>query len=326
MTDLRAAQQLFSLLTCPSCREGELLGLNGALVDGTITCGRCDAAYEVRGGIPILLPGGTDPASSTSWTDEKRRQAGYYEGEIDTELEIERPTNTPRAHAWLLSQKLERSLEGLPSLAGSTVVNACCGSGMEAEFLARSGARVLAIDLSEGCARRARERARRHGVDYLVVVGDAERLPVRTGAADIAYVHDGLHHLADPLVGVRELARVAKQAVSINEPADALLTRVAVRVGVATDLEEAGNLVARLRPQQIREELRQAGFRVHESRYLMYYRHEPGKPMAIFSHRVLFPLFQAGMATANLALGGMGNKLCVVGWRSAHPGAFQQGS
>ena len=50
---------------------------------------------------------------------------------------------------------------------------------MEAEFLARRGARVILADISLGAVERALERARRFGFELAGVVADAERLPFR---------------------------------------------------------------------------------------------------------------------------------------------------
>ena len=218
------SDELLTMLACPVCLDGELLGLAERPTDTTVICSRCDAKYPVRGGVPILLPSDCDLSGVHDELDHahghKHRQAGYFDHAVAEEFEILRPHGTPRAYRWLLARKLNRAVARVPDLRRATVVDACCGSGMEAEFLVRKGARVVAVDISEGAARRAQARARRFGLDYLVVVGDVERLPVRTGAADVAFVHDGLHHLADPLVGVRELARVGRRAVSITEPAD----------------------------------------------------------------------------------------------------------
>jgi len=313
-------EALLALLTCPACRKGDLLGLDRPLTDTTLVCGQCDAKYPVHDGVPILLPPGFDPGQAHDELDHahahKHRQAGYFDHAVAAEFETVRPHGTPRAYRWLLGQKLDRAVAGLPDLRGATVVDACCGSGMEAEFLARRGARVLAVDISEGAALRARARARRFGLDYLVVVGDVERLPVRTGAADVAFVHDGLHHLDDPLAGVRELARVAGRAVSITEPADAVLTQAAVRLGLAANEEEAGNQVRRLRPEQVRRELAAAGFSARSERYLMYHGHEPGRPTRLLSAPVLYPAFRAGLAAAGLVADRWGNKLCVTGVRT----------
>jgi ubiquinone/menaquinone biosynthesis C-methylase UbiE/uncharacterized protein YbaR (Trm112 family) len=313
---------LLDLLACPGCLEGDLLGLHKQEPDRTIGCGACGAEYEVRGGVPVLLPPDYDPAEAHDELDHalghKQRQAGWFDRSVAEEFEASRPHGTPRAYRWLLTSKLRRSLEYLPPVRGATVVDACCGSGMEAEFLARQGARVIAVDISEGAAGRARARARRFGLDYLTVVGDVERLPVRTRAAHFAYVHDGLHHLPDPMVGIRELARVAQSAFSVNEPADAVLTRAAVLLGLSTDEEEAGNAVRRLCPSALLRELQGSDWDVRIDRYLMYYRHEPAAVMRLLSLPGVFPIYRQLVETTNLAVGRWGNKLCLVGLR---PGA-----
>lgn len=312
---------LLQLLTCPVCRDSDLMGLDQQLADGVVTCSRCGAPYPVRGGIPVLLP--LDFADShvhdelDHVQEHKRHQADYFDRELAEEFEISRPHGTALAYEWLMAEKFRRSVTLLPPLAGVTVVDACCGSGMEAEFLACQGARVLALDISEGCAVRARKRAERHGLHYLVIVGDIEHLPIRTSAADISYVHDGLHHLADPTVGIRELARVARQAVSVNEPADALGTRVAVGLGISLDREDAGNRVARLRAQDVCRELESARFETRARRYLMYYKHEPGPVMRFLSRPGIHPMYRWVVGMVNLAVGRWGNKLQVTAVRTS---------
>jgi ubiquinone/menaquinone biosynthesis C-methylase UbiE/uncharacterized protein YbaR (Trm112 family) len=312
---------LLALLVCPACRDGDLLGLDKPDPDRTLVCSSCGAQYRVEDGIPLLLPPGSDPHKAHDELDHaahhKQRQAGYFDRGVAEEFELTRPHGTPRAYRWLLTRKLLRSIDGLPPLAGATVVDACCGSGMEAEFLARQGARVVALDISEGAARRARDRARRFGLDYLAVVGDIERLPIRSRAADIGFVHDGLHHLDNPMTGILELARVARRALTVNEPADAALTQVAVLVGLAANQEEAGNAVRRLHPERIRHELETAGWQVRFDRYLMYYGHEPGRVMNLMSRSGVFPLYQQLVETADLVVGSRGNKLCLVGLHNA---------
>jgi uncharacterized protein YbaR (Trm112 family) len=314
------ADGLLHLLTCPVCRDSALLGLDERLTDGVLTCDRCRASYPIRGGIPILLPPDLDTSNIHDELDHlrrhKRRQADYFDREIAEDFEIARPSGTPAAYQWLMSDKFRRSVRLLPQLPGATVVDACCGSGMDAEFLAREGAKVIALDISEGCATRALARAQRDGLDYLVIVGDVEHLPIRSGAADIGYVHDGLHHLPDPKVGIRELARVARRAVSVNEPADALATRLAVCLGIALRREASGNAVARLRAGDVSRELTSAGFQASQHRYVMYYKHEPGRTMDLLSGPGAFHLFRAAAALANLAIGRWGNKLQVTAIRT----------
>jgi SAM-dependent methyltransferase len=315
-------RDLFELLTCPVCVDSELTGSDG-IVDGELICSRCEARYPVRNGVPILLPPDFDASTVHDEIDHvhgrddghKLRQADYFDRCVVEEFEIARPNGAPEAHRWLLAEKFRRSIAGLPDLRGAMVIDACCGSGMDAEMLARAGARVIAIDISEGCAVRARERARRCGLDYLVAVGDVERLPVRSSSADVSYVHDGLHHLTDPSIGLRELARVSRRAISINEPGEALGTAVAVRLGIALDREDAGNRVARLDARAVARELSVAGFDARSQRYLMYYKHEPGAAMRFASRPIVRDVYRGAVTAADAVFGRWGNKLQVTATR-----------
>jgi SAM-dependent methyltransferase len=215
----------------------------------------------------------------------------------------------------LISEKLGRSLEGVqPMIPGWTALTVCGGSGMDAEFLARAGCRVISSDISLGAARRARERARRYGFQLLPIVADVECLPFEDRSVDLVYVHDGLHHLTSPLAGLNEMARVARRAVSITEPARALATRVAIHVGVADEVEDAGNTVARLTPRDACAALRDLGFVILKSkRYAMYYPHEPGEGFRRLSQPALFGLVKTGWRLLNATLGPhIGNKLSIV--------------
>lgn len=298
-----AASTLQALLACPACR-----GLLEWEAD-RITCAGCRNIYPVQDGIPVMARPDTADAH-------KSRQAGYFDEHEDTEFEATRPHGTPGLYQWLLQEKFRRSVAGLGPGDGATVLTVCGGSGMDAEFLAGNGFTVVASDLSLGAARRAKERARRFGVEFAVVVADVEHLPFGDRSIDFSYVHDGLHHLTDPLTGVAEMARVAGRGISINEPARAAATAAAVKVGLSVDVEEAGNRVERLRLDQVRRALEERGFRVTTAeRYAMLYRHEPGTLMRILSLPVAFGLTTAGWRLLNRAIGRFGNKLSVQAMR-----------
>jgi SAM-dependent methyltransferase len=290
-----------SVLRCPDCRT-QLRSTDQELV-----CASCGWSHTPSAGIPVLLP--------TTLTAHKLEQLDFFDG-TDPEFEIARPHGLPRFHAWFLHEKLRRAVAGV-SLAGARVLVVCGGSGMDAELLARAGARVITSDLSPGAALRAQERSRRYGIGFDVMVADVERLPFPDREMDVAYVHDGLHHLDDPLAGVREMARVARTAVCISEPADAFLTSLATRVGLAQDHEDAGNRVARLRLEDIRRTLEESGFKVMTARrYAMLYRHVPGRAMRLLSRPAAFPLAIGVYRVANAAFGRFGNKLSVTAVRS----------
>ena len=312
-------------LACPAC-HGQM-----EAQDGQIRCGSCGQRYRIADGIPIFVgehleehdeldhggSGHDDHSAPPAADRHKVDQAAYFDREAQAEFEIERPAGSPGLYRFLLTEKFRRSVEPFDgTLNGWTALTVCAGSGMDAEFLARAGASVVSSDISLGAARRVRERARRHDVAIGSIVADVEHLPFADQSVDLVYVHDGLHHLEDPWAGVAEMARVARRAVCISEPARAVATSIAVRLGLALEREEAGNRVARLQPSAVGAALQAAGFHIARAdRYAMYYRHVPGGAMAFLSRRSLLPLAVLGWRLANRIVGRFGNKLTVVAVR-----------
>lgn len=290
---------LRSLLVCPACRGALDWGDRG------VRCRGCGAAYELADGIPLLLVGGGAGDDA-----HKEQQAAFFDA-ADPEFEITRPHGAPWLYSWLLGEKFRRSLDGLTD-APKTAVTSCGGSGMDAEFLASTGAAVISTDISLGAARRASERAARYGLAILPVVADAEALPLADASVDLAYVHDGLHHLEAPLAGLEELARVARHAVSVNEPARAAATHLAIHARLSVETEDAGNRVERVDPDAIVATLKRNGFTVVRcERYAMVYRHEPGRAARLLSRQPLRPVVRLAIDGFNAVLGGIGNKLTV---------------
>lgn len=302
---------LRSLLVCPRC-HGDLEWRPREL-----HCRACSGVYAVEDGIAILRS-----ADSGDTAAHKEQQASFFDA-ADPEFEITRPHGSPWLYRWLLGEKFRRSLSGLHSLPEQpTAVAVCGGSGMDAEFVARTGASVVSVDISLGAARRARERAERFGLDVLPVVADIEALPFRDCSVDLAYVHDGLHHLVSPPAGLREMARVARTAVSVNEPARAAATRAAIRIGLSVETEEAGNRVERVDPDSVVLALEQDGFSVVRcERYAMVYRHEPGRAARVLSLPPLRAPTRATLALFNRLLGRLGNKLTVQAVRRTEAGS-----
>jgi SAM-dependent methyltransferase len=292
---------LASHCVCPGC-HGDLIWSSC-----TVACAACGNAYRINDGIPDFTS--FDQATTAADVRYKLDQAEFFAGE-GAEWEIERPHRAPALYGWMMAEKFRRSIRGLEGvLAGATVLTVCGGSGMDAEFLARSGASVIASDISFEAVERARERGTRHGLAIAAIVADAERLPFGDASVDLTYVHDGLHHLDDPATGLREMIRVAARGVSVTEPVRATVTRLAVAAGLAQSVEEAGNRVERIDPERMAGILRAAGFEVvGTDRYAMFYRHRPGPAMRVLSRRRLLPLTVAGFRLSNRLVGRLGNK------------------
>jgi glycosyltransferase involved in cell wall biosynthesis/SAM-dependent methyltransferase len=253
-------------------------------------------------------------------------QVEFYREAVDPEEEITRPRGYPEPVRFLLDYKIRDAWrlasggEHAPDVAANapveTVLVICCGSGMEAEMVARTGRRVVALDISPEAVARARERMARFGFRLDLLVGDAENLPFADSSFDFVFVHDGLHHLSDPYRGVREMLRVARRAVVIAEPADAGLTHVSIRLGISGVYEDAGNFVYRLDPARLVRTFGDAGARGWRlRRSLIYYQPWTFRFYRFLEPRPLRAVFRAVFRAANLLVGRWGNSLRAVAWK-----------
>jgi SAM-dependent methyltransferase len=77
------------------------------------------------------------------------------------------------------------------------VLDAGCGTGENALFLAEHGLRVTGIDISEGLVRRARQKATRRGTDVEFAVGDVLASPLPGRRFD-SVIDSGLFHTLHP--------------------------------------------------------------------------------------------------------------------------------
>lgn len=252
-------------------------------------------------------------AQSGSWV----RQRHFYDEECDPEFEITRPHGCGRLYEYLIDYKFRVGIAVLGlDLAGTTVLEICCGSGMMAEKFAGAGAKVTGTDFSPAAIARAQERARRYHFQARFLVADAEHLAFAHHSFDIVAVHDGLHHLDNPERAIREMARVARRAVLILDPARAALTRLAVWLGIAVDVEGAGNEVKRLVPNQVAAILQEDGYEsVRWERTLLYYPHRPSRWFRWFDRAPAFAAFRGAFWCTNLVFRRWGNKLTLAARR-----------
>ncbi|HVF03828.1 MAG TPA: methyltransferase domain-containing protein [Frankiaceae bacterium] len=103
---------------------------------------------------------------------------------------------------------------------GEILVDVACGGGLLAPYA--KGYRHIGVDLTQSALR----IARRHGVEP--VRGDAARLPLRDGCADVVVAGEVLEHVADLPAVVAELARVLKPGgtLVVDTLADTLRCRI----------------------------------------------------------------------------------------------------
>jgi 2-polyprenyl-3-methyl-5-hydroxy-6-metoxy-1,4-benzoquinol methylase len=268
--------------------------------------------------VDLHLDGGLEESS-------RRAQHRFYQEDCNPEFEIARPRDCGKLYQFLIERKFTAGLKVLGlNLRGKTLLEICAGSGMMSEKFASVGAAVTATDFSEAAVCRARERARRYGFSAAFVVVDAQHLAFPDLAFDIVAVHDGLHHLDNPQLAIREMARVAREGVLIMDPAEAAITRIAVKVGVAKDVEEAGNAVKRLDVRAVAQTLRDSGFgRINWRRIMMYYPHQPGSWFRWFDTSPMFLASRGLFEATNALIGRYGNKLFLAALREPEPASHR---
>lgn len=95
-------------------------------------------------------------------------------------------------------------------VAGMGVVELGCGTAYVSAWLARAGARPVGIDLSREQLATARAMQREFGIDFPLVLADAERLPLQDAAFDVAISEFGASLWCDPYRWIPEAARVLR--------------------------------------------------------------------------------------------------------------------
>jgi len=303
-------KDLIDILRCPRCFSKEL-GLNinkevgTEVVEGKICCAICGSRYPINQGIPIMLP----PYFSEEF--KKQQQIKSFNYGKNNEEEIERPHCSGTLYKYLMDYKIKKNIYSIKShIKDKSVLISACGSGMDAEYWANCGWKVIAADISISALLRARERARRRGLRFELVAADGENLPFKPAIASYGFIHDGLHHMEQPHKAIYELWRCSRDYVFINEPSDALITKIAVKIGFSPEYEDDNNFIYRFNPSELKRLFRGFGTKTTRmARYIMWYPHTPNSLFRFFDKPVPFFAFRVVFNIINRLFGRFGNKL-----------------
>jgi SAM-dependent methyltransferase len=111
---------------------------------------------------------------------------------------------------WGMWQLSERELRALPDVNGKDVIELGCGTAYWSAWLARLGARVVGIDNSAKQLETARALQRKHGLDFPLIHGNAESVPLPDASFDLALSEYGACLWCDPYRWVPEAARLLR--------------------------------------------------------------------------------------------------------------------
>lgn len=112
---------------------------------------------------------------------------------------------------WGIFDMPESELRMLEHVAdGMDVVELGCGTGYVSAWMARRGARPVAIDNSPAQIETATRLQRQHGLDFPIHLGNAEATPFADAQFDFAISEYGASIWCDPYAWIPEAARILK--------------------------------------------------------------------------------------------------------------------
>lgn len=103
-----------------------------------------------------------------------------------------------------------------PDMSGMAAIELGCGTGYVSAWMARRGAKVVGVDVSEHQLETARRLRREHRLELELVHANAEALPFESGRFDFAISEYGAALWADPDVWLREAHRVLKPGAPLS--------------------------------------------------------------------------------------------------------------
>jgi ubiquinone/menaquinone biosynthesis C-methylase UbiE len=202
----------------------------GAQEHASLVCHTCAGRYRVEQGIPALI--GDKSVLNLSEVETQDRVSGEYDG-----VRYQRASSV-RYHDDTMAQLIELAPPH------DTVLDAGCGTGAFLEFLRRTArwdGHYVGIDVSRGMLAHA---ARRLGVSsgggsarVHLAQADACRLPFADDSFDVVYARALLHHLPDPIAGIREIRRVLKPGgvAAFLDPNKTVLSELPRRLAQRTE-------------------------------------------------------------------------------------------
>lgn len=98
----------------------------------------------------------------------------------------------------------------LPPVSGLDVIELGCGTAYVSAWLARRGARPVGIDNSVRQLETARRLQQQHGIEFPLMLGNAEQVPLPDASFDLAISEYGAAIWADPYRWIPDAARLLR--------------------------------------------------------------------------------------------------------------------
>jgi len=140
------------------------------------------------------------PQNVAVWTKSNAEHTGPRARETWAQDEI----------TWGIFEIPEREVNALGDVADLDVIDLGCGTGYFSAWLAKRGARPVGIDPTPAQLETAREMQREFGLDFPLLEGVAESVPLPDASFDLALSEYGASIWADPYRWIPEAARLLR--------------------------------------------------------------------------------------------------------------------
>lgn len=191
-------KRLLDIIVCPSCKA-ELRESGNRL-----SCPKCATRYEVKDGVPVMLPEAMGRDSDTMAT--KRMFSFAWR----------RFARDEASKGWFKDSFTYMSYvpqELFSGAAGKIGLDVGCGSGVDMISMNKKGFEMVGIDISDAAYEASANTKEMENVH--VVQASVYDMPFKSGFFDIGYSFGVLHHLPHPEKGFRMLCDKVKRGGSV---------------------------------------------------------------------------------------------------------------
>lgn len=196
-------KKFLNFFRCPLCRTS--LRYSNLSTDGDdILKGRliCESkhTFDIQQDIPNFIVNKNDYENSVNSQDPRTVDSFGFEWQWD---------NIPRTEDDLHFRVFEKPNITKDFLNAKLVLDAGCGAGLQTNFMARHGALVIGIDLSD--AVKAAFKNNSNNENVCIAKSDILNAPFKNGTFDYIYCEGVLQHVKDPKEAFYKLVSLLKK-------------------------------------------------------------------------------------------------------------------
>jgi len=189
-------------LKCPLCKAS--LRFDGSSTNGNIFKGRliCESKhiFEIQEGVPNFIVNRNDYEDKANFQDPSTVESFGFEWAWD---------NVPRTEEDLHFRIFDKPGINKDFLNAKLVLDAGCGAGLQTNFMARHGASVIGIDLSD--AVKVAYKNNLNDENVCIAKSDILNAPFKSKTFDYIYCEGVLQHVKDPRKAFYKLVSLLKK-------------------------------------------------------------------------------------------------------------------